>query len=143
MLGIFQGVNIMPKTVIFDHDRATLWFYPETKIVHHEIKKYVYGPELREILDQGYELLKKNKAQKWLSDDRRNGPLTAEDTQWAKTDWFPRVVAAGWKYWAIIMPEKATGVMNMQKFKAEYAQAGVIVNVFNDPDEGLKWLESQ
>lgn len=133
----------MSKTIIFDHDRATLWFHPETKIVHHEIKKYVYGPELREILDQGYELLKKTSAQKWLSDDRKNGPLTKDDSEWAKTDWFPRVVAAGWKYWAIIMPKSAMGQMNMRKFKEEYAQAGIIVNVFDDPDEGLKWLESQ
>jgi hypothetical protein len=133
----------MSKVTIFDNDRAALWFHPETKIVHHEIKKYVFGPQLREILDQGYDLLMEKGAQKWLSDDRNNGPLNQEDSEWAKNDWFPRVVAAGWKFWAIVMPKAAMGVINMRKFKDEYAKAGIIVNVFDNPDEALTWLESQ
>jgi hypothetical protein len=133
----------MSKITILDNECATLWFYPESKIVHHEIKKFIFGQQLRELFNQGYETLKKNNAQKWLSDDRNNGPLNDEDSAWCQNDWFPRVVAAGWKFWAIVMPKKVIGVMNMRKFTEDYAKAGVIVNVFSDPEEALKWLKSQ
>jgi hypothetical protein len=133
----------MSKITIIDNEFAFLWFHPETKIVHHEIKKYVFGKHLREILDQGYEQMKKTGAQKWLSDDRKNNALSPEDGEWAQNDWSPRVIKAGWKYWAIVLPEKVMGQMNMRLFIDSYTKVGVTVQIFSNPDEALKWLERQ
>lgn len=133
----------MSKTLILDNDHASLWFHSTANIVHHQIKKYVYGQQLHEILDSGYELIKKHNATKWLSDDRHNGALTAEDAEWTNRDWLPRVAKAGWKYWAIIMPESVIGKMNMKKHVDECAAVGVEVKVFSDPDAGLQWLQSK
>jgi hypothetical protein len=132
----------MSSTTVFENEFAALYYHPEKKVVHHKIKKYVHGNELRDILDKGYDLVKKNGSKKWLSDDRNNNALTKEDELWAKNDWFPRVLKAGWKYWAIVMPEKIVGQMNMKDFKDNYSKAGVVVDVFTDPDVALKWLES-
>jgi hypothetical protein len=132
----------MSAITIFENEFAVLSFHPEKKIVHHRIKKFVHGNDLKNILDQGYEQIKKNSAKKWLSDDRNNNALTKEDEHWAINDWFPRVLKAGWKYWAIVMPEKVVGQMNMKEFKDNYSKAGVTVDVFTDPESALKWLES-
>ncbi len=133
----------MAAQTVMDNEFATVWFHPEKKIVHHMIKKFVSGKDLRDVLDKGYEVLKRNAGHAWLSDDRNNGALTSADEQWAKTDWFPRVVSAGWKYWAIVMPEKVIGQLNMKRFVNDYAVAGITAKVFSDPNEALKWLESQ
>jgi hypothetical protein len=58
------------------------------------------------------------------------------------TDWFPRVFAFGWKYWAIVMPDKVVGQFNMNRFMKRYIDEGLSIQVFDDPDEAMKWLES-
>jgi hypothetical protein len=133
--------DMSPMTII-DNAYVTLWFHPEKKIVHHQIHKFLYGDALREALNTGTGLLAEHKADKWLSDDRKNWALPPEDIEWSKTDWFPRTVKAGWKYWALVQPEKVVGQMNMKRFTEEYAQQGIIVQVFTDPDAALAWLES-
>jgi hypothetical protein len=130
----------MTKNTIVDTEYATLWYYPENKIVHHKFHKYIYGEEFRQILEKGLEIFKQHHAQKWLSDDRNNSALTPEDSEWGINNWSPRVVGAGWKYWAIVMPDKVVGQMNMQRFIEIYAKQGVTVQIFDDPDEALTWL---
>ena len=71
----------MPKTTIIDTDYATLWYHSEQKIVHHQFHKFIYGQEFRQVLEKGLEIFKENDAHKWLSDDRLNSTLTAEDTE--------------------------------------------------------------
>ena len=52
------------------------------------------------------EALKQYGVCKWLSDDRKNGPLSQDVIDWGLSDWDPRTVKAGWKYWANIVPEE-------------------------------------
>jgi len=131
----------MPTTIL-DTEYATLWLHEDKKIVHHKVKKYIHSQNLQQLLMKGYETLKKNRCKKWLSDDLNNGPLGKEDEAWAKAKWFPEVVRAGWKYWAIVMPAQVIGQLNMKRFVDDYAKAGITVSVFSEPDKALAWLES-
>ncbi len=133
----------MPKTTVLDNTYATVWYHPEKKIVHHQIHKFLFGPAFREVLTTGAELIEKHGAKKYLSDDRGNSVVSKEDGEWGNTVWAPRVLKAGWKYWAIVMPEKVIGQMNMKQFAQWYGERGVTVQVFDNPDAALKWLESQ
>jgi hypothetical protein len=40
------------------------------------------------------------------------------------------------------MPDKAVGKVNLQRLADAHPAYGPIVNVFDDPDEALQWLES-
>ena len=31
------------KEVLIDNDYATLWYYPDTKIIHHKLKKSTFA----------------------------------------------------------------------------------------------------
>lgn len=126
--------------VVIDNESSLLLYHPRPKIVHHELRTVVQGERFRTILERGLELFIQNGACKWLSDDRGNGPLTPEDSEWAVTSWSPRVTAAGWKYWAVVMPEKVIGQMNMTGWIKMYAQKGVTVAAFTEPEPALKWL---
>src|SRR5580765_1618299 len=96
----------MNPIAILEEPAYSLRFHPQDKIVHHELRAYVHGSAFRNILDKGLDAFKKYGANKWLSDDRGNNALTQEDAQWAQNDWAPRVIASGWKFWAVVMPEK-------------------------------------
>jgi len=132
----------MARQTVMDNANITLWFHTDTKIVHHQIHKYTCGEGLREILNKGAEVMEQHKGCKWLSDDRNSGPLPPEDLEWNKVVWIPKVMKAGWKYWALVIPEKAVAQMNMKRFQNEFAQAGVTVQTFTDPEVAMRWLES-
>ncbi len=133
----------MPKMTIIDNEYVTLWYHPEHGIVHHQFHKYIYGQPFRDMLSKGADIFEQYGADKWLSDDRNNSALPPEDAEWGDTYWAPRVIQAGWKYWAVVMPEAIIGQMNMKRFIKMYSDRGVTVRAFTDPNEALKWLESQ
>jgi hypothetical protein len=133
----------MSETIIVDNEYVTLWYHPEHKVIHHQFHKFTYGEPLREAFTEGAKLMEKYGAKKWLSDDRKNSALTKEDMEWADTVWRPRVIKAGYKYWALVLPEKIVGQMNLKQIiKQKYANLGITVELFNGPDEAMQWLKS-
>ena len=127
---------------IIENDTYTLSVLPEKKIVYHVVHGYLSGESLQELFNRGADEFEKNHCTKWLSDDRKSTALRKEDLEWAQQNWEPRVLKAGWKYWALVLPEAVIGKMNMQTLIDRYAGMGLEVKIFSDPDEGMKWLES-
>jgi hypothetical protein len=126
---------------ILTSEFATLVYYARHKIVHHTFHKPVANEAFREVLTRGVVLFETRGATKWLSDDRANGALHPDDGKWAMEVWSKRAIAAGWQYWAIVMPDAALGKANMRRFIREYADQGVTVNIFATPEEALAWLK--
>lgn len=126
---------------ILDNEFATLVYHARYKIVHHTFHKPLLDSTFRDVLTKGVELFEKRGAVKWLSDDRGNSALHPDDGKWAMEVWSKRIVAAGWKYWAIVMPDAALGKANMRRFIREYADRGIEVRIFGSPEEALEWLK--
>ena len=132
----------MERMTVIDSEYATLWYYPDTKIVRHVYHKFIYGQEFRDVLNKGHDVMEQYGGQKWLSDDRKNSALPTDDLMWALDSWSPRVFELGWKYWAIVMPDKVAGQLNMRRFMKHYVDQGLVIQVFSDEDDALQWLES-
>ncbi len=132
----------MPKITTVDNDSIVLWVDTDSKVVGHELRKYPSSEALRDALNAGVELFKKHGATKWLSDDRKGGALPQDFLDWSAANWKPRVISAGWKHWALILPLKIGGQLSMKRLVENYAKAGVTVQIFTEPDEGMKWLNS-
>jgi hypothetical protein len=124
-------------------DDFVLRYHPLYKVVHHEFRRFVHGDEFHDVLEQGLLLLKRHGATKWLSDDRNNGPLKPADAQWSTEDWAPRAMAAGWKYWAVVLPTKVFGQTNMRRFVEGSAASGRVAQAFELPNPAMSWLRSQ
>lgn len=129
----------MSEQIVFKSESAVLRYHSEG-IVHHEFLKRMVGKDFRDVLDKGAQQLVVHRATKWLSDDRKNTVLEEADEKWAQTDWFPRVVAAGWKYWAIVNPEKAVGQLQMNRHAKTFELGGIKVAMFKDPKAAMAWL---
>jgi hypothetical protein len=132
----------MDKEVIFENDSITIWFHNSKKIVHHQFHQFTHGKEFQEGLIKEAKLLEKKEAIKILSDDRKNPIMKQEDMKWTAATLRPLYLKAGCKYWAIVLPEQVAGQMAMKKIIKEYADLGVAIEIFDDPDKALKWLES-
>lgn len=133
-------VDASDRIVVLDNEFITLWYWPAHRLVHHQMHRYTSGTPFREALETGTKLMMDHGGNKWLSDDRANNALPPADDLWARTEWFPRTKAAGWQYWAIVMPEKVVGTMHLRRFADDYAKQGITANMFSDPDEALAWV---
>ncbi len=132
----------MAKIEIFKNEQISVYYLLEEKIIYHVMHGQVEGQPFRDALLAATDVLMKNKASKWLSDDRLNPALKQADQKWILEVWQPKVLKAGWKYWAIILPEDAVGKLRMSVMATQYAKLGVKVNAFSSPEEGLTWLKS-
>ena len=132
----------MQKETIIDTELATLWYYPKEKIVHHKFHKYIYGDALHQILEAGVDLLIKNRACKWLSDDRNSAAMTKADSEWSAQEWRPKAIKSGWRYWAVIVPRSVTGKMSYNLLAERYKETVVEMKFFEDTKSGLIWLSS-
>ncbi len=126
---------------ILDNRFATLVYHPRHKIVHHTFHTHLIGSTFRDVLTEGLKLLKLHGAERWLSNDKANSALHPDDAQWAMEVWSKRAIAAGWKYWAIVMPDAALGRANMKQFIKMYADRGVTVEICESVEEALSWLQ--
>lgn len=127
--------------IILDNQDATLWYYPDSKIIHHQIKRYVFGTALQTILNTGTALMEQYGAEKWLSDDSLNNALNEQDQEWAFKVWLPKTVRLGWRFWAIVQPKSITGKTNMRRHSINVAKRGVKTATFSNVAEAMIWLK--
>ena len=130
----------MSDITIIDNEYVNLVYHSDTKIVHHTFHQTVQGENFRNTLNAGLEVFQKYEAHKWLSDDRNNSTLPDDDTIWAKTVWFPKVLEAGWQYWALVWPPQTLAIMNLKEFMDTYRPFGLRVMAFKEPKQAMSWL---
>lgn len=135
--------DVGSREVVFDSDLITVWCYPEARIIHHKMHRHCYGPVFREALTAGIAAMREHRADSWLSDDRKNGPLPDDDELWGATVWFQQAKAAGWKHWAMVMPSQAVGKLNVKRLVEHYRRQGVDALMFGEPDAAFDWLFSK
>jgi hypothetical protein len=127
--------------VVLDNEWITIWYHPEVKIVHHQVHKAMRGQAFRTAISKGTETLLKYGATKWLSDDRHHYVLPQEDQEWSTTVWFPATQQAGWKFWAIVKPERAVADLYLRRLAAGWSALGVVTELFTKPEPGFLWLK--
>ncbi len=133
----------MPTTTVLDDEYVSLWYHSEMGIVHHKIHKYLVPGVFQKLLTAGAELLEKHGAQKFLSDDRTATVVAPEDIEWADENWYPRVIKAGLKHWAMVLPSTAVGTLQLNKIIRDRRKQGLDVETFEDVDTAMAWLESR
>jgi hypothetical protein len=131
----------MPRIVIVTNEYITLEYLTDKKIIFHTIHKPVGGQLLRDVLNAGTETLDKYGACKWLSDDRKNGPLSEEDREWGFNDWNRRTIEMGWKYWALVVPQEVADAGTMTPTINALYDLGLRVMVFTEVEDALGWLD--
>lgn len=135
----------MSGIVLVSNDYITLECYPDQQLIYHTVHQPI-GPDqaqmLKDTLNTGTEALRQYGATKWLSDDRKNGPLPPEMAEWGATDWNPRTIAAGWKYWANVVPHELAAAGTLLPIIENLHTLGLRMRVFTSLEEAQQWLAS-
>lgn len=130
----------MALHIVLDNEWATVRYDTDGKYMYHTFHQPITGQIFRTTMNTGLEALQANRATKWLSDDRLNGEFSPEDVGFALSDWGPRAARAGWKFWALVVPESMAGRISMSGIVEAFHELGVRVSVFTDLDEARAWL---
>lgn len=132
----------MSSIIIHESDGITVEYLSDKGIIKHTIHKPISGQPFRDALLAGAKALRENGATKWLSDDRRNGPLTAEDIEWSVNEWQAPTIGAGWKYWAVVVPEELVAAGSLTSTINSLFEKGLRMMVFSKLEAAQAWLDS-
>lgn len=130
----------MQSITLVENEYVTLAYFPDAKMLQHTIHKHVDEQAFKQVLDIGVDALKNYKIDRWLSDDRNNGPFSPEFSQWALNDWIPRAIANGWKYWANVVPNDVKAAGTLMPFIHALSDKGLRMMLFTKADEAGQWL---
>jgi len=131
----------MEKVTILDDRSASLWYHPDKGVVHHKLHAFPASGVFRRLLEASAELVEKHQATKYLSDDRDNLVVDPEDIKWAEQNWYPRVVKAGLKHWALVMPSSIVGTLQAKGIVENRRRQGLDVESFEDVEAAMAWLD--
>lgn len=134
------ALESVAREIVFESEQMNVWCYPQLRIVSHQMLKPCHGRPFRDALRAGTAALQRHGAIGWLSDDRLNGPLPDDDEVWGNNIWFPATKAAGWQYWAMVLPDKAVGKLNVKRLIEGVRKRGIESQMFTDPGPALDWL---
>jgi hypothetical protein len=133
----------MTEITIVDNEYITLNYMPDKGMLYHTVHKPISGQPLRDALLAGYEAIQKYGVSKWLSDDRKNGPMTQEDREWGNENLNRRAAEIGWKYWALVVPEAVVAAGSMlPTIEALWELGKLRMRVFSNTQEAIEWLDS-
>ena len=134
---------VLPISIV-DNEFITLQYLPDKKTIYHIIHKPIIDDQDFIVpLDAGTKALKQYGVCKWLSDDRNNGPLSPTFLKWSETDWQPRTIASGWKYWANIVPSELVAAGSLIPVIESLHEMGLHMMVFSDFKKAVEWLDRQ
>ncbi len=131
------------ETITLIHDEyVSLWYHPDSKIVHHKIHQYLIPGVFQKLLTAEAEFIEQHGAERLLTDDRTANVVALEDIAWADVHWYPRVVGAGLKFWAMVLPATAVGSLQLATLIEDRRSRGLAAQAFQTLGEAMAWLES-
>lgn len=133
----------MSTLAIFDDEYMSLWYHPETGIVHHRINSYLVHGGFRKLLTASADLLEAHRATRYLSDDRNNIVVDPADIKWADDNWYPRVIKAGLKHWALVLPSTIVGTLQANSILERRRSQGLDVQGFGSVEAATAWLQGK
>ena len=73
------------------------------------------------------------------TDDRDSVVIAEEDVDWCGRHWTPRVLEAGFRYWAVVTPVGEVAAAQMETIVARHRQQGITTRLFDTADPALSW----
>lgn len=100
------------------------------------------GQEFRAPMERALEVLRANRASRWLADLRDAKVNTAEDQQWLQSDLIPRAMQAGNRFTAFVVPKSTIAKLGVQRVLRQVGAIESETRFFDSMEAARKWLAS-
>lgn len=96
--------------------------------------------ERQAILEAGLGALRAHRGSRWLADCRDMKAVKQADQEWIDQSWFPRVLAAGLRRMALVIPKSGLARMNLDDMMRRVPETKLETGHFATIDEATEWL---
>lgn len=100
------------------------------------------GQEFRAPMERALEILRENKASRWLADLRDAKVNTEDDQQWLHSDLIPRAMHAGCRFTAFVVPKSTIAKLGVQRVLRQSGALESETRFFDSMGAARKWLAS-
>jgi SpoIIAA-like len=111
-----------------------------SQLVHVEWEGWANSAEFVALLDAEVRALIEHRGSRLLADCRRQRVLSPVDQDTADREWLPRVLAAGLKRFAIVLPTSALAAMNLEDRLGKIPGTTLEVAYFEGIAEARTWI---
>jgi hypothetical protein len=111
-----------------------------SKAVFIEWQGWASPEEFAAALDSGVATLIAHHSRLWLADCRGMRAVQQSDQEWIDKHWFPRVLAAGLKRMALVIPKSTLAAMNLKDIMGRIPNTTLDVSYFGSVAEARTWL---
>jgi hypothetical protein len=111
-----------------------------SKAVLVEWQGWANPEEFAAILDSGAATLIAHRSKLWLADCRGMKAIQQSDQDWLDKHWFPRVLAAGLRRMAMVIPKSGLAAMNLKDIISKVPDTNLEVAYFATVAEARRWL---
>lgn len=108
-------------------------------VVHIEAQGWADTAESRAILDSAIRAMTDHQGSRWLVDCRDLKAIKQSHQEWITENLLPRALAAGLRVAAIVMPNDAEAMMNIDDM-AKVADNAIDVRYFSTVEKARQWL---
>lgn len=129
--------------IIVSNAYITVEYVAARQLIYHTIHQPVnQQPDaFKDALEKGTDVLKEHGLCKWLSDDRKNGPLSQDILDWAMNGWYQRTIDAGWRFWGNVVPVELEAAGTLSPVIYQLNKMNLKMHLFTDLDQALAWLD--
>jgi SpoIIAA-like len=113
---------------------------PTCEAVHVEWQGWADSTELREVLEAGLGALTGHRGSRWLADCGDMKVVQQSDQEWIEQSWFPRVLGAGLRRMAIVIPKSGLARMNLEDILRRVPGTRLDVAYFATVEEASIWI---
>jgi hypothetical protein len=85
-----------------------------------EWRSWANRDEFRAACEQALQAVRENHATKWLMDGRALRVVVEKDQRWLAEDWAPRMVRAGVRHSALVMPKSGLASLTVENVRAAH-----------------------
>lgn len=100
------------------------------------------GDKIREGLDLGLTEFKKHPGWQWVGDTTNLGVIGEDNQNWINTDWFPRFLATGVKYMAVVVPSSVISKIAVKNIVQKIPGTALTSKYFDNQADALKWIKN-
>lgn len=121
---------------------ATVRWDPGGQTVHVEWDGWANSAEFSALLDAEVKALQDHSGSRLLADCRRQRVLNPADQERADREWTPRVLQAGLKRFAVVLPESEMAAGHLQERLGKVPKTAMLIAYFGSVEEAREWLAS-
>ncbi len=127
--------------ILFSGAECDIFYNRELHIIQTLWKGlYVQDEPFRFILDEIIVGLKLKQTPIIIADAREMHIITKNDQDWILESWYPRAVAAGFRYQGLILSKDTYNEVTVKKISQNYDDKIITTQYFRSPMDALDWV---